>query len=262
MNVTHAGRIVLLAASLVVGLSACISSTTGRARTEPNEENAAQQYYELGARYYRSGKYTIARDRLLLALDFSPRMAIAHSTLALTYEQLDVPRLAAEHHELAVRSEPRNVDVRNNYAVFLCRLDRFDDAREQFDRVAAIADNDNAETSLTNAGACMMQKPDFEQAEVYFREALERRRDHPEALLQLVTLKLRTNDPLSARAFLQRYMAAQPVTPAILMLAVQIEKDMGDDSAREEYQTQLIEQFPASPEARTLMRTAGGTERP
>jgi len=261
VNMMRAGKMLLLVGALSIALAGCISSTTGRARVEPNKDNAAQQYYELGARYYRAGNYTIARDRLKLALDFSPRMAIAHSTLALTYEQLEVPRLAAEHHALAVRYEPRNIDVRNNYAVFLCQNDRFDDAREQFERAAGIADNDNAETALTNAGACMMQKPDYEQAEAYFRQALARKNNHPEALLQLATLKRRTDDPLSARAFLQRFMASQPTTPAILMLAIDIENDMGDDDAREEYRMQLIEQFPSSPEARRLLR-AGGTGTP
>lgn len=246
----------VVAAAAAVVLAACVSTTTtGPARDEANEDDAARQYYQLGARYYRAGNYEIARDRLERALEFDPRMAIAHSTLALTYEQLDIPRLAAQHYDLAVRYEPRNIDVRNTYAVFLCRQRRYDEAREQFDRVAKIPENDDPEIPLTNAGVCMAQKPDLEAAEAYLRQALERKRDHPEALLQMTLLKRRLGDPLSARAFLQRYLSVQPASPSILLLAVQIEEEMGNDSARRDYMMQLFEEFPDSAEARRLQET-------
>jgi type IV pilus assembly protein PilF len=251
--VRNSGALALVA---LIALSACVSTTTtGPARMEVDEGNAAQQYYQLGARYYRAGNYELARDRLLRALEFNPRLAIAHSTLALTYEQLDVPRLAAEHYGLAVRYEPRNDAVRNTYAVFLCRQGDFDEAQKQFERIARNAENDDPEIALTNAGVCMAQKPDLELAEDFFRQALERKRDYPEALLQMALLKRRIEEPMSARAFLQRYMAVQPPTPSILMLAVQIEEDMGDDNARRDYMRQLLDEFPDSAEARRLQET-------
>ncbi|MEM9208355.1 MAG: type IV pilus biogenesis/stability protein PilW [Pseudomonadota bacterium] len=252
---THPPSRAMAAASLlaiVVLLNACISTTTGRARSQPDEAGAAEQFYQLGARYYRAGNFEFARDRLERALELDPRMAIAHSTLALTYEQLDVPRLAADHYNLAVRYAPRNIAVRNAYAVFLCREKEYDDAREQFDRIIREPDNDDPEIMLTNAGVCMLQKPDAALAEDYFRKALEEKRDYPEALLQMILLKRTTGDTLSARGFLQRYMSVQPTTPALLVLAMDIEKDMGDERARREYMNQLLNQFPDSDEARRL----------
>lgn len=248
-------RLILAGGLAALALGACVSTTTGPSRPEANVEDAAQQYYQLGARYYRNGNYDLARDRLIRALEHDPQMAIAHSTLALTYESLDVPRLARQHYELAVRYEPKNIAVRNTYAVFLCRQGSFDDARKQFDRVVKEPENDNPEIMLTNAGVCMAQKPDNEAAESYFRQALERKRNYPEALLQLALLKRRTGDDLAARAFLQRYMAVQPASASILYLAVQIEKDMGNQSAEMDYRRQLLEDFPESAEARRLLET-------
>ena len=77
-------------AALIV--ASCVSTTSGPPEPEPDNEAAATQYYQLGARYYRSGSYDLARDRLERALQFDPKMAIAHSVLALTYQELDVPR--------------------------------------------------------------------------------------------------------------------------------------------------------------------------
>lgn len=246
----------LVVAVLLANLAGCVSTTTGPVPNETDETEAAEQYYQLGARYYRAGNYELARDRLERALEFDPRLGIAHSTLALTYDKLDIPRLAAEHYEKAVRYEPRNMDVRNTYAVFLCQQREFDEAQEQFDRVADVPENDTPQIALTNAGVCMLQKPDLETAEVYFRRALERKPDYPDALLQMVLLKRRTNDGLSARAFLQRFMSVQPMTPELLLLAVQIEEEMGNDSARRDYINQLYEMFPDSDEAQR-MRESG-----
>lgn len=237
-------------------MTACISTTTGSKPPVANEVEAAESNYTLGRSYFLRGNYERARDALERSLEFDPRKAKTHMTLGLTYEQLDIPRLAAEHYESAVRFEPRNIDVRNTYAVFLCRQRDFDEAQRQFERVVDMSDNDNREIALTNAGACMGSKPDAEAAEAYFRRALDVRANHPEALLQLTLLKRSTGDFLSARAFLERFMAVQPASPQVLFLAVQIERETGNVNAEREYQRRLLDEFPDSAEARNLQEAA------
>lgn len=234
--------------------SACISTTTGKTRAEPaSNEDAAKQYYQLGARYFRNGTYELARDRLQRALELDPELAIAHSTLALTYEQLDNTRLAAQHYERAVKLEPNSVDARNTYAVFLCRQRRFDDANDQFQRIRRLDDVNTPEIMMTNAGVCMAQKPDLDLAESYFREALEHKGSYGEALLQMSLLKRARGDNLAARAFLQRYMAANVSTPAVLWLAIQVESDIGDERASRDLSTRLLREYPQSPEAKRVL---------
>ena len=98
--------IIPVALSLLL-IGACVSTTTGSI-TEPerNDEDAAELNYQLGARYYNAGNYDLARDRLLLAIEIKPRMAVAYTTLALTYEALDNQRLAREAYESAVKVAP------------------------------------------------------------------------------------------------------------------------------------------------------------
>jgi type IV pilus assembly protein PilF len=221
---------------------------------ETDDKDAARQYFQLGARYFRNGNYELARDRLLRAIELDPRLATAHMTLALTYEQLDNERLAARHHDLAVRYGPRSFNVRNAYAVFLCGRKRYDEAREQFQQAAAIPDNDDPEIMLTNAGVCMTQKPDYEQAEAFFRDALEEAPTYGEALIQMASLKYRTEDYLQARAFVQRYLATNKATADSLYLAVRTEGALNDERASEEYANQLLRQFPESAQARRVLR--------
>ena len=85
----------------------------------------------------------------------------------------------------AVRVAPRDFQVLNTYAVYLCRENRYEDAAKYFDRAIRVPTNDYAEVTLTNAGVCMAQKPDVAKAEDYFRRALNHRAEYGEALLQM-----------------------------------------------------------------------------
>lgn len=246
----------LLSTWLMLAISGCVSSTSNVAEFEADDADAAKQYYQLGARYYRNGSYELARDRLKLALEFEPRMAMGHYTLALTYEQLENARLATEHYEAAVRYEPKNYDALNAYAVFLCRQREFDEARRQFEKAVSVVENDTAEVMLTNAGVCMSRKPDFEQAEVFFRKAIQRKPSYGEALIQMSALKHKTGNDLHARAFLQRYLERNDPSAAVLYLGYQIEEKLGDERASGEFVDQLLRDFPDSSEAQHVRESS------
>lgn len=238
-------------------MSGCISSTTGSI-TQPvrDDREAASTNYQLGARYYQQGSYELARDRLMLAIEIDPNMGDAYTTLALTYEKLDVPRLAKQAYENAIRVKPKDFTVQNTYAVFLCRQKDYEQAQKYFDRAGTHPENDDAQVTLTNAGVCMVQKPDAVAAEAYFRKALERKPNYGEALLQMCLLKYQAEDYLGARAFLQRYLASNIPTAGVLYLASRIEDLLGNDRGRTEFEDQLIRDFPTSPEARKVLGSA------
>ena len=151
----------------------------------------------------------------------------AMNTLALVYENLDNMRLATESYENAIRIAPRDYNVQNAYAVFHCKQRNFDEARKHFDRAIKVPENDASYITMTNAGVCMMQKPDVELAEQYFRQALERKSDHGEALLQMSLLNFTNGDYLGARAFLERYLGTNVPSAGVLLLGVRIEERLG-----------------------------------
>ena len=246
---------ILLAVVVSCFLSACISSETGTRQQPDSNEDAAQQLFNLGTQYFRNGKWELARDRLQRATELDPRNADAFSMLALSYVELDNERLATESFERAVQIEPNNFNVRNRYAIFLCGQNNFDDAKKHFDRAIDVYENDNAEIMMSNAGVCMAKKPDYVLAEEYFRDALTTRPTYGEALIQLAALKHNTDDDLVARAFMQRYLAVNQASAAVLYLGMQIETSLGDDRAATDYSNQILREFPESPEADQLMRS-------
>lgn len=242
-----------MAAMLVI--SGCISTTTGPPENKADQGDAAELNYQLGARYYRKGDYDLARDRLELALKQNPKNGLAWSALGLTYEALGNIRLAEDAYNKAVRVAPRDYKIQENYAVFLCRQDRYDDARKYFDKAIKAPTNDYSEQTYTNAGVCMMQKPDHVAAEEYLRAALERRPNHGEALVQMSVLAYETGDNLRARAFMQRYLSSNMPTASVLYHAILIEEKLGDDTARRQYTLQLLRDFPDSAEAEQVRQS-------
>ena len=244
---------IALALLVSFSLSACVSTTTGAPAPEADDDDAAELNYQLGARYYNSGAYDLARDRLTLAAELDPKMAKAYSTLGLTYEALDNLRLATEAYENAIKAAPNDFNVQNTYAVFLCKQRDFKQAKKYFEKAASAPTNDFAERTLTNAGVCMLQEPDLDAAEQLYRKALEVRPTYGEALLQLCLLKYQAADYLSARAFLQRYMSSNTTTAGVLYLATEIERKLGNDRDRARFVDQLLRDFPDSPEARKVI---------
>ena len=236
-------------------LAGCVSTTTGPAEKKPSASDAADLNYQLGARYYQNGEYDLARDRLKLSLEINPGNAIAWTTLGLTYEALGNLRLAEDAYDHAVRAEPRNYRVQENYAVFLCQRGRYDEGLTHFDRAIKAPTNDYAERTYTNAAVCLMQKPDYRVAETYLREALGRRSNYPEALFQMSVLFYRTEDFLKARAFIERYLDANAATAESLFLAVKIEEALDDDRARLDYEEDLLKKFPDSPQAKNIRQS-------
>ena len=247
-------KLVVASLVLLLATTGCVSTSTGSI-TEPvrNNEDAARINYQLGARYYDQGSFEMARDRLILATEIDPKMAVAFSTLALTYEALDNLRLARESYEKAVRANPKDFDVQNTYAVFLCRQRDYEQAQKHFDIAIAHRENDDAEVTMTNAGVCLAQKPDRQGAEKYFRMALAEKPNFGEALLQLCLLKFHDKDYLSARAFLQRFLAANVPSAGILYLGSRIEDQLDNDRGRIEFEDRLIREFPTSAEARKVL---------
>ena len=149
---------------LALLLGACVSTTTGDLKSEPNNVDAAELNYTLGVRYFENGSYELARDRLLLAIELNPRLALAHTSLGQTYEALENPRLANEHYDKSVRIAPRNYDVQNAYAVFQCRNKNYDKAIVHFDKAIEHPENDNAHVTMTNAGMCMIRQAGLRQS--------------------------------------------------------------------------------------------------
>lgn len=227
-------------------LTGCVSSGLGGAPVSDDE--AAIANVNLGAAYLRQGRPELALESLQRALRQNPRLASAHSTIALAYDQLNELEDAEEHYRRATQLEPSNAAAHNSYAVFLCRQNRWDEAERVYRRAI---DNPRYATpwvALTNAGTCARGANNLEEAEQYYREALARNDRYPDALRGMMELSYQSGNYLQARAFMQRAFAVQPPDARLLWLCFHIERGLEDGEAAQSCADQLRQDFPQSAE--------------
>lgn len=233
-------RLLTLTLVLLV-LGGCASQSV---REDANPRKSAELNAELGLRYMLQGKNDLALEKLERALRFDPESATAHHYLAELYRRLGRSEKAAGHYREALDLDPDNSSTRNNYAVFLCSEEAYDEALEQFETVLDNPVYNKAANVYENMGLCMRQKGDAERAERYFRKALERDPELQKSLYAMAETTFRQGNALSARGYLQRYQAAARHTPESLWLGVQIERALGDRDAMASYGMLLEGRFP------------------
>jgi type IV pilus assembly protein PilF len=233
-------------------LHGCVTESAPARPTPASDEDAAMANLSLGAAYVRQGRPDLAVEALERAIRIAPRMADAHSTLAIAYDQLNNPELAENHYRRATELDTANSSAANSYAVFLCRQRRWNDAEQFFLRAVENPRYPTPDVALTNAGICARDAQDLSKAEQYFRSALARNDAAPGALVGMMELAYDNANYLGARAFMQRYMASQNATAPVLWMCVRIERELNNPSEAQVCEARLIDEFPESPEAETL----------
>lgn len=245
----------VVALLLIVGLTACVTETTGsRPQSPPDLAEAARVNTRLGVEYARQGRFDLAEEKLDKATEQDSGFAPAQVALAYVLTQRGKLDEAEQAYRRALTLAPNDAATHNNFGVFLCDRGRADEADREFR--AALADRDYAtpEAAWTNAGICQRQAGD-PRAEASFREALKLNPEYRAALAQIAQLTYAAEDWARTEAFIKRYRALAPLPPDLLLIAARTARALGDaDTARRHEQT-LLREFPESDEAVQLTRT-------
>ncbi len=239
--------LVSLAVTLVFG--ACITSDPSRPQ---KKESAATFNVQLGVAYLHQGNLPLAKEKLDRAMEEAPRDPSVHSAMALLYDRLDKPQQADEEFRAALRLGPHDPDVLNNYAVYLCRIGRTDEGVKYFMEAAHNALYNTPATAYTNAGVCLRAANRLDAAAQQFQKALSVRPNYAEAAYQLVDLHFTRHEVTDARTQLDRYLGAFDATPDLLLIGVRIAREQGDRLAAERFSRKLRVDFPKTDQARSL----------
>jgi len=233
---------------LLLSLLIAACSSTPK-KSDEDLRKAAETNTALGRQYLDMGRNEIALEKLKRAIAFDKTYAPAHTMLAILYETIGEMEDAEREYKLALRYDPTDGDVNNNFGAFLCGMGRESEAEPYF--VAAIDDPfyDTPEIALSNAGACALARGDLDKAELYLRQSLDYDNNLGAALLPMAEVSYQQESYLRARGFLQRYEAVGTLTEESLSLGYRIESNLGDQKAADRYRTELLEQYPGSMQA-------------
>lgn len=237
---------------VLTGLAACV--TSGDAELGKKDKDAAASYNtELGVNYLRQGNLNEAKNKLDRALEQNPRSAQANFFAGLLYDRLGENKKSDSYYSRAVDLDPKNSEILNGYAVFLCRKGDRDKGEKLALEAAENPLYKTPEVALTNAGNCALDEGRATKAEQYFRRALKSQPNFTPALLQMAELELKASNWLPARAFLERYQQAARPSAASLWLGVRIELGLGNNVAAADYARRLKQDFPTADETKALL---------
>ena len=240
----------ILVTLICIFISAC--STSNGSKDSSSKENRAELYLHLGVRYMEMDKLKTAKKNLDLALGLDSDNAEIHNALGVLYERLKEYDIARNYFKAAIKRDSNNASINNNYGRFLCERGDYEAGKTLLKKALVMPFNNRKWFAHTNIGRCEMWEGQQSLAESNFRQALQENGSYAPALFEMQKISYHLGKYMSARAFLERYLAVANHNAETLWIGVQTEKALGNKALSEEYRGKLLNQFPASKQAQQL----------
>ncbi len=245
----------LLTLIAMTALAGCVSDDGRKPlRQEDPKEAAAKLNIQLGTAYLQQGKFALAREKLERSAKQNPRDPDVHTSLGLLYDRTGDKPLADKHFREALRLAPDRPDISNNYAIYLCKNGRVDEAVERFTAVAANKFYPTPEVALSNAGVCLRGAKRLDEAQQKFVAAIRAKPNYSEPTAQLANLYLERDQHAEARKVVDTYLNAFRPNADVLYAGVNVARAQKDKMAEEKFTRTLRIEFADSPQARSLQR--------
>jgi type IV pilus assembly protein PilF len=251
----------LLALACAVVLSGCVA-TGGTSGRSTSSKDAAKANVQLGVAYMQQGQLALAKEKLERAAKQDPRGAEVHTALAYLNERLDRPAEADAEYRLALKLSPGNSEVANNFAVFLCRTGKVDDALKQFESATRDRLYTTPWAAFTNAGVCLRSVDRGGEAVALLQQAISIRPNYTPAVYELADLQLELGSPGVAGQVIERYLAMGLIAPDVLLLGVRAAMAREERQAALALARRLKREFPDSPEMRQVSALLGEGPQP
>ncbi len=241
---------------LALWLGACAQTRSPDSYQTGAEESStlsrARIHTELAVAYYGAGQYNVAMEEVQIALAADDKYLPAINQLGLIHLALGQIDQAQEVMRRAIRIDPNDPSINNNYGMLLCSKGEAAEAMRYFDKALSDPLYRSPEFAYVNAGVCMKKEGNNLQAEQFLRRALALSPDQPQALYHLADLQFRNAEYQSAEGFITRHLQVVVPGPDALWLAARIEYKLGKMVDVEAYGAQLNRRFPDSEQTRAF----------
>jgi len=219
------------------------------------EEERARNHTELGQEYLFSfGRTDVALDAAKAALRVRPGYPPAHHLMGLVYTELRQNAQADEAFRRALSGAPMDPDFNNSYGWFLCSQKRVSEAMSRFATSAANPYYLHKTRPHTNAGLCLLENGDPEQAATQFSRALEADPSNGEALYRLAEAGyLRKNFRNTHDLLIQYHQRFDPSARSV-WLGLRAARQLGEHHSEASYAEQLRGRFAGSHENALMMQ--------
>ena len=216
------------------------------------DNSPANVFIGLAAGYLQRGELEAAYEYAVKALKADASNPNSYNVMAVIQQQVGQRGLAAQNYRKALAISPNDPNINNTYASFLCEQGDFDNSVLHFKRSINYPLYKQKWIPMTNIGICALRVDRLDIAEEYLRKALQLNRNFRNALYNMIDLSVRTENFMSARAFIQRYLEVGQHDAKTLYWGIKTEQQLGDKNKQDSYKLLLRARFPDSDQAKEL----------
>lgn len=203
---------------------------------------------QLAVEYYQAGQLKSALEEVRQILLLAPETASAYNLRGLIQMDMGDAQHAEENFQYALKLEPKNSDILNNYAWFLCQTSREKESIPLFERVFSDRLYETPEKAMINAGVCSLRVKDLRGAEKYLNMAYQDQPGNPTVNANLAKVYLDVGQFQKAKVHIQRVLKDEIFAADVLWLAIKIDAKLGDQNSVASLGTQLRRRHPNSKE--------------
>lgn len=230
----------LLVIALTIAGTACVTITEQQ-QTERihNPIEIAESRIELGLSYLENGNRIKARQNLQKALQHAPSYYRAQLAMAHYLETVSENQSARQLYQTALKDNPSNGNVLNNYGTFLCKQGEYTQAEQLFLRAIEQPYYYQLSASYENAAFCALKSSNHSKAKHYFKRVLDHEPTRALSLIQLAKLEMDDDNLAQARQHLVQLHQQHGYHKASLQLLIELERRSGNTVLEKKYQTLL-----------------------
>ncbi|HEV7270474.1 MAG TPA: type IV pilus biogenesis/stability protein PilW [Pseudoxanthomonas sp.] len=218
---------------------------------EVKRRQAVQTLLARAVQRLQSGQPEAAEKDVRAALKLDPGSVDAVTLLGIIEDRRGNAVLAGQHYRRAAELAPGQGAAQNNYGTWLCSNGFAAESLVWFDRAVLAPGYATPTAAMANAGSCALKAGQSERASRDLRQVLAIEPANTVALEAMAELEFDRQQYMSARAFVERRLAAGPATAAVLKLASQIEDRLGDKAAASRYVQRNRAEFPDAQDVTT-----------
>lgn len=246
--------VVMLTLALAAGCSSSGGRSSDSQQEKVDKKASARIHTELAAIYYEQKQNSVALDELKLALGMDSNYAPAYGVRGLVYMALGEDKKAEEDFETSLDLDRFESGTRNNFGWFLCQRGREKESMAQFMEAVKNPLYATPEKAYLNAGVCAKKFGKNQEAEMYLKKSLSIQPRMTEALLGMAELSFSKADYAGAKAYFVRLsQLSADLSAGDLLLAIRIERRLGDKNAEASYKLQLKKRYPDSRETQLML---------
>ena len=211
---------------------------------------------QLASTYYQQRNYNVALEEVARVLQIEPDNAAAHGLRGLIHLELDDRVRAEASFARAIKLDPDNADLNNNYGWFLCRTGREREAIVYFEKAGNTRSYDTPGLAFRNAGMCLMQLRDYRTAEQNLKRAFELDAADSLTKFHLTRVYISLRQMERARFYHGLLEKAIGESSETIWLSLRIARADGDVRSERLFADELRRRYPNSAETAALQRGA------